>query len=563
MGAVDVRTPEVSTRNVTEVDDEVWAAREADAIEQAREDFLSYVQYTFGPDYTVNWHHWVKGRLLQAWAEGKIPRLLLHEPPRHGKTEQASIRLPPWLFGQYPSANVIACSRDAEYAQKLSRKCKRVINSDAHRRVFPDVKIPEKRVASDEREEWINRAKEWEIVGHGGHYECFGAGQGISGAGGNFIIIEDPYPSREAAESDSYREGINEWYDDDVYERREDDARILVIHTRWHQHDLSGHLQADSEDVDEKDDWFVYRMPGLKLDDDHTVMYGTGDLDAQEVADDIGITLDDPREIGEALWPYKRSRDDFIAAKKSNPRKFWSLIQQLPQPPGGEIFESEWFDNRWAKLPSPQGYWFATCDPKHGSKEPDSSRCVIQLHFVPDDEPGHVYIVDQVRGLWEQTDTEDVIRVLAGHDPDSDVADIDNFPQMAQWRHALWQRCEQWILEAEGDGPGIKSHLKGEISGVRLVDPWASKKQRARDVTTFWRTSDVFIPADDDDRFPWVSAFVSEHETFPGGDHDDQVDTAVYGVDHALGSRGETDEAEDDEGSFYDGWFEDVFRPRG
>ncbi|MFB6371607.1 MAG: phage terminase large subunit [Bradymonadaceae bacterium] len=534
-------------------DERYLAALESEFVENARDDFLEFLVYTYGPEYIVNWHHRVKAKLLEAWARGIIPRLLLHEPPRHGKTEQASIRLPPWIFGKWPDAEIISASRDADYAKKLSRKCKRVINSPEYRRVFPDTRIPEKRVASDEREEWRNTAKEWEIVEHGGHYECFGAGQGIAGAGGQFIIIEDPYPSREKAESKSYREGINDWYDDDIYERREDDSRILVIHTRWHTNDLSGKLQRDSEEVDEKDDWFVYKMPGLKLDDEKPIAYGTGDLDAGEIAERLDISLNDPRDPGEALWPHKRSSADFIAAMKSNPRKFWSLIQQEPQPPGGQILEHDWLKNRWNKLPSPNGDWFAVCDPKHGSKEPDSSRAVIQLWLHPANERGRVYLVDQVRGIWSQTETEDMFRILAGLEPEEEDNELI---RLAKWRLSLWSRVDTWVIEDEGDGPGIKSHLEGDLSGIKMVEPWADKEQRARDVTPFWRSGDVVIPMTE--RYDWVNAFVAEHQNFPGGEHDDQVDTSTYAIDHALGSRGDSEE--DGEGGFYDGWFEDTFK---
>lgn len=531
-------------------------AREAQFAADARDRFEAAVLYWYGPGYQLNWHHRVKARLLEAWARGQIDRLLLHEPPRHGKTLLASIHLPAWIFGHNPSAEMIVASHGDRYVQKLSRKTKRVINQPEYRLTFPETRIPEKGARSD-RGDWRNTDSEWDIVEHGGHYECYGAGANISGAGGEFLIVEDPYPSRQKAESETYRQKINEWYDDDLYERREDDPKILIIHTRWHENDLSGKLQRDSEEVEENDDWLVYNMPGLKLEDDARIAHGTGDLDAEAILGDLDIPIEDPREVGEALWPEKRTAEEFEAARKSNARKFWSLIQQQPTPPGGTIFEHEWLaENRWSSLPTPHGDWFTVCDPKHGSKEPESSRAVVQLMFQPQGHEGEVYLVDQVAGIWSQTETEDVIRYVCGREVEGDRSDL---PVLEEWRLNLWQRADAHLFEAEGDGPGIKSHLQGEIAGVHLVKPWAEKEQRARDVTTFWKAGDVKIP--EDDRYDWVPGFVAEHESFPGANRDDQVDTSTYGVDHALGSRGDTDE--DDDGSFYDGWFEDVFRPQG
>lgn len=537
------------------------AGLETQFIREAESEFLPFVVYTYGDEYTVNWHHRKLAKLLEAWARGEIPRLLIHMPPRHGKTEQASIRLPAWIFGRDPSADMIVCTRDDRYARKLSTKTKRVINSEEYRRVFArydirdledvdeehtNVKIPKKRVASDEREEWRNTAKEWEIVEHGGHYEVFGAGQGISGAGGEYIIVEDPYPSRKKAESETFRETINNWYTDDVYERRSDgDARILVIHTRWHQNDLSGYLQRQSDEIPEADDWVVINLAGLRLDDTD-VAYGTGDLEIGEIAERLNFDLNDPRDVGGALWPEKRGERVYRAAQKSRPRKFWSLHQQQPQPPGGQILKQEWLEETYEDIDTVKGEWFWTCDPKHGSKEKDSSRAVIELWFQPANEPGRVYLIDQVKGLWSQAETEDVIRYLAGLEPGDDKPNdeyterVDDFEGLSYQRRTWWRRASYKGIENEGDGPGIKNHLSGEVSGLDLIEPWAGKEQRARDVETYFRSGDVRSPPKD--RYSWVASWRAELSTFPGGDHDDQVDTTVYAVDYALGTRDEDDD---------------------
>jgi len=515
------------------------AAREADFIRRAEREFLAFTVYTYGPDYTVNWHHRRQAKFLQAWAEGKIPRLMIHEPPRHGKTEQASIRLPAWILGRRPDADIIGTSRDSDFARKVSRQVKRVIQSPEYRRIFarydlqdtenPDnyqnVEIPDNRVASDEREQWRNTAKEWEIVTHGGSYEAYGAGQGISGAGGDFLLVEDPYPSREKAQSSTFRQKVNTWYTDDLYERRENDAKILIIHTRWHQNDLAGFLERRSGEIPETDDWVVLKMPGLRLNDE-PIAYATGDLDIREVAQKVGVDIEDPRSTGEALWPDKRDEDDFEADRQTNPRKFWSLGQQQPQPDGGAVFTEAQMDaesNIWDSLPGAVGEWLLVCDPKGGSKDPDSSQCVIQLWFQPDHSPANIYLVDQAKGIWSQSETEDKIRELT--------------------ETAVWRLADQIAIEDKGDGPGIKGHIEDEIPGVYLIEPWAGKEQRARDVQRFFRSGNVHRPRRD--HRDWVSEWRAQMTTFPGAERDDQVDTTVYAVDQLLGKRGQTDQDDD------------------
>jgi hypothetical protein len=67
-------------------------------------------------------------------------------------------------------------------------------------------------------------------------------GAGITGHGGDLIIIDDPIKSREEAESAIFRERVFEWFTDDLYTRDEPGAAIIIINTRWHHDDLYGRI---------------------------------------------------------------------------------------------------------------------------------------------------------------------------------------------------------------------------------------------------------------------------------------------------------------------------------
>src|SRR3990172_3858358 len=49
--------------------------------------------------YIPNWHHYIIAEKLEAVERGEITRLAIFMPPRHGKTELASIRFPAWGVG--------------------------------------------------------------------------------------------------------------------------------------------------------------------------------------------------------------------------------------------------------------------------------------------------------------------------------------------------------------------------------------------------------------------------------------------------------------------------------
>lgn len=57
----------------------------------------------------------------------------------------------------------------------------------------------------------------FEIVNHRGVYRSAGVGGGITGMGGEYIIIDDPIKNREEADSATYRDKVYDWYTSTLY----------------------------------------------------------------------------------------------------------------------------------------------------------------------------------------------------------------------------------------------------------------------------------------------------------------------------------------------------------
>ncbi|MFB6375405.1 MAG: hypothetical protein ABEN55_20330 [Bradymonadaceae bacterium] len=527
--------------------------KHAEYIAQSRERFLPFCVYTFeGGQYRVNWHHRILAGLFELWFDDDfdlLTHLATSTPPRHGKTEQYSVRGPAWIFGKEPSETIIAASRDEDYALENSRAARRIVGySERYNRVFPEVQIPSKNVVSQSSENWRNTASHWQIVEHGGGYRAFGSGEGISGVGGKYLICEDPYPNRKKAESQSYRDEINNWWEDDFSERTDPmtTPRFLIISTRWHQNDIIGHVTTHAKETEEYPNWVRVNFPGIRVDDGFEIEC-CGYTEDEERAirkalqDRIDIPLEDPREIGEPLWPLVGGSDKYEAARNTRPIKFWSLLQGEPMPPGGSIVEEEWLkadSRRWESLPGTKGEWIWTCDPKHGSDDDESSEAVIQLWFNPKRKPGNIYLVDEHKGIWSEPETEDEFLKLA--------------------KDSLWARADTKLVEAEGDGRAIVENLHDEIPGLTLCltsdgptnfSTQDSKEDRFRAVSRFWRSGNVKLPTKD--YAPWITSFISQHVRFGSADRDDRVDASTYAVDYFL--REEYDEDEDDP---YEGWFD-------
>ena len=69
-------------------------------LELAKRHIFNFTRHTF-PNYRVSAHNRLLGRYLDEWVSGRIDRLMVFLPPRHGKSELVSRRLPAFILGCY------------------------------------------------------------------------------------------------------------------------------------------------------------------------------------------------------------------------------------------------------------------------------------------------------------------------------------------------------------------------------------------------------------------------------------------------------------------------------
>ena len=81
-------------------------------------------------------HHDMIAQKLEAVSRGEIKRLRIHMPPRHGKSELASIRFPAFFMGQHPKRNIIAASYNSDLASDFGRKVRNIVAGREYKAVF-------------------------------------------------------------------------------------------------------------------------------------------------------------------------------------------------------------------------------------------------------------------------------------------------------------------------------------------------------------------------------------------------------------------------------------------
>lgn len=461
---------------------ELCAALEAQAQHQARAGLLAFARYT-KENYAAGWHHEILCDKLDRFARGEIKRLIVSMPPRHGKSELVSRRLPAFIYGLNPDAQIIACSYGADLASRMNRDVQRIMEGEAYRRLFPGTRLGGENVRTTAEGAVLKNSDIFEIVGHRGVYRCAGTGGGITGMGADFIIIDDPIKDGEQAMSPTYREKVWEWYQSTLYSRLEtqnggEDGGILVTMTRWHEDDLVGRLLAQAKADPDADQWEVLELPAIcELE---------------------GSCAIDPRKTGEALWEEKYPLPKLERLRRAIGPQWWnSLYQQRPSAMEGGIIKRSWIKfYRKSELPETFQEELQSWDCTF--KETKSSDFVVGQ--VWGRKGANKYLLDQVRDRMDFTKTIAALLSMSARHP----------------------RTYTKLVEDKANGPAVIATLKNSVSGLVAVEPEGSKEARLSAVAVEFEAGNVLLPHPDE--APWVRDFIEELVNFPNAAHDDQAD---------------------------------------
>jgi predicted phage terminase large subunit-like protein len=436
---------------------------------QAQPDFPDWLPRV-SPKLTWNWRHQLY--LYEALARvtrGEVKRMIICMPPRHTKSETVTVRYSAYRLEREPSMRVIIGAYNQRLANKFSRKIRRIVE-------------PRLNLSVD-----CKKIDEWETP-QGGGLLAAGVGSGLTGHGGDLIIIDDPVKSREEAESESYRERCWDWYTDDVSTRLEPGAAVILIQTRWHEDDLAGRLLQAARKGGEQ--WEVVTLAALA-----------------ETDDPLG------RAEGEALCPERYPREELQGIQaRLGARSFAALYQQRPVPAEGGLFKNDWFKRTVELSEVPVGlkwarYYDLAASQKQSADFTASAACAF-------DKDGTLYIRDVQRGRIEYPEARKLmVKTMC----------LENLAYKITFgiEEALHGLAAIQDLRREPLLRGIA------FRGVR-VDK--DKKSRALAWATRAEAGKVVLV-----RGAWINEFMQEVSSFPYGKHDDQVD-AVSGAVQMLAS---------------------------
>ena len=126
-------------------------------------------------------------RVLEAYAEGRIRKLIVSVPPQHGKSVGASTLLPAYMLGLDPDMRIAIASYSGTLASKFNRRIQRIIESKEYAELFPETTIKQ----GTKPPGYIRTSDEVEIIGHKGELISVGREGSLTGNRVDCFILDD------------------------------------------------------------------------------------------------------------------------------------------------------------------------------------------------------------------------------------------------------------------------------------------------------------------------------------------------------------------------------------
>jgi predicted phage terminase large subunit-like protein len=405
--------------------------------------------------------------------QGESVYLKISMPPRAGKSAMSSIQLPAWILSKHPDWKIGMLSHSPSLASSWGRDVRRLVEERGH-----ELGIE---LAKD-----AGAVTEWQTTKRGGVVSR-SIGQSVTGLGFKVMILDDIVKDFADAHSELKRQSVWDWWQAAARTRLEPPSLVLAIGTRWHEDDILGRLE--SKEYGDPAKWEIISFPAIAEEND---------ILGREPGDPLySPILQETREQALARWADIRTSVGAYA---------WAaLYQQRPAPAGGAIFDTEW----WR-------YWEDAADLPTFEKTITSWDCAFKAttdsDFVVGQRWGvqgpNRYLLEQVRGRWSFTET---------------VKQMEGF--IAR-KSLAWPDSHEHIVEDKANGTAVIDVLHKKIQGMIGVSPTNSKEARAHAVTPQVESGNVYLP-----RFaPWLNDFLIEHQSFPTGAHDDQVDCTTQAL---------------------------------
>ena len=418
---------------------------------------------------------------LEAVTDGRITRLLMNVPPGSMKSLLTGVIWPAWEWGakNMPEMRYIGTAHEETLAIRDSRKCRDLIKSEWYQKLWP---IELSRDLDGKREfgntkKGIRQARSF---------------TSMTGVRGDRIILDDPI-SADSANSASKLEACRIAFTETLPTRvNSEKSAIVVVMQRLNEKDVSGIIK-------EMDLPYVHLFIPMRFES------------SNRCTTSIGWT--DPRTVdGELMFPERFGEIQVKELEKTlGIYGTAGQLQQRPSPRGGGIIKESWF-RYYTDLPELE---FRNIHADTAQKTgQDNDYSVLQCWGRS--KVGEGVLIDQIRGKWEA-------------------------PELLVQTRSFWlkhlnadsSKLRALCVEDKASGTGLIQTLRRERIPIVAVQRNNDKVSRGYDAAPFVEAGNVLLPID----APWLSDFLTEVSTFPGGANDDQCDPMFDAINTVQSSR--------------------------
>lgn len=441
-----------------------------------------------GEEYIPNWHHELIADIFMSVEadvrQGKKRRVILSVPPRHGKSELATIRFPAWVLGRNPSWPIIVSAYSSGLATKFGERTRDLIKDERYSKTFPVVLNKSTKSKNDWAIDTIDangeRKKSF------GSYTAVGVGGSVTGKGAKIAIIDDPIKNREEANSALQRDKIWDFWTSTLSTRLEGTGNaVIVIMTRWHVDDLVGRLIEEEKQKKEAglphDTWEVVELPALAIKDE----VFNGKLRRRE---------------GEPLWPDKLPLRELQVIRDRSMMDWAALYQQNPVLSELQEFKEEMFTPRWQAndLKGKRLQYVTLVDPAISQKKEADNTVVLTV--AKEIDGANIYRIREDAGKFNPRQTIDLI-----------FKHNNEFSSTVYIETIAFQAALKFALEEE--------QVKRQIYfPIKEIKPKGSKEERIRQLIPMYERGVIYGRQYGD------GDYMREAMEFPRGKHDDRID---------------------------------------
>jgi len=461
---------------------------------RSKVNFFSFLRHLSPPEFIWNWHHEYCCKILQDWiTTDKHPFLMIFMPPQHQKSTMMTEFLPAWAFGQNKNYQALLIMYNSTQSKKYNRKIQRIMDSEEYKIIFPHTRLNEKRVVNNDKGSYVKNSEEFEIVGGRGFLKTVGVGGGIAGNPAKLAFMDDVIKNVAEANSETYRERIYEWYTDELESRLHNDSKVAFTITRRHEDDLAGRLILRDGVVETGGKWKVIKLPAIKENNSNP---------------------NDPRVLGEALFPKLHSIDRLEYIRDKEPRTFAGLYQQEPKVKGGDMIKGEWFEI------------------KKPFELPFNMETVIWDGFIDGAWTESKNNDPTATGYCYYDKKEKVLYIRKIDDFRKTISKAVQYVSIEATENGITPKSS-FFIEMKSSGPAFKEYLfkKGfNCSRVANKHVALGKTTRVEQSEPSLRSGRVVLI----DQGNWIKPFIQQCEQFPNGKHDDKVDILTYMIHKYL-----------------------------